>query len=524
MIPMPDSPRRFDWVWNLTLLAAGGLIALYLYRPWVVLPFDVWDFREFLPLLSQSESVRAQFDSLTEYYATHGRMNLAFYATFVAQWQAFGMEPWGWQVWRFTLMMVNLVLIFLLLRRFHCSRWGAAAGAVLYLVASPVQRGWVQLMAEPQALMLLLIAALLASEYQRVQRWRLYAAGIAALILLVLLSKEVVGVAGGLILGLALVGTRNGVIVPPSRTGRNLVLFGLVGVVVASVGLLLLAIRSQPAAEGYSMVYGAGGVPIGRLVDNLTRMVLPHQVGGDLALGMLYPTNLAFILVVVLGWYRRLRTETGIDRQAMLQLAGVLAVPVVGALAYWPWPKWDSFYALPFFMGSALLVGLAVTTLSAGGRAYRALAMVAPLVILVYSGVAAQRSLATAEASLRLNGDLARAFGDIGPGGRIVVAGPTTGPRALPVRAFELKEYAAAVGLVAQEHLPLVFEAECDALPGLLAGGFGTIVVASYSYGCGRLAGASVSLRRPFAYRDWITFERRDGVISVDLVRVDASR
>ena len=78
---MSGNPR-----WRLVLIALAGLaVAGYVYRPWVGLPFDIWDFREFVPLLRRTPGALAQLRDLLGYYASHGRQNALFYATFVAQ-------------------------------------------------------------------------------------------------------------------------------------------------------------------------------------------------------------------------------------------------------------------------------------------------------------------------------------------------------------------------------------------------------------------------------------------------------
>ena len=61
------------------------------------LPLDIWDFREFLPILNRTHGGWAQFVALLDYYAHHGRMNPLFYATFVVQYHWFGVDASGWQ-------------------------------------------------------------------------------------------------------------------------------------------------------------------------------------------------------------------------------------------------------------------------------------------------------------------------------------------------------------------------------------------------------------------------------------------
>lgn len=507
------------WLAGMAFTALGVGVAAWLYRPWVPLPFDIWDFREFLPLLRDAEGPWEQMQALARYYATHGRANVAFYASFVVQWQLFGLDSWGWQLWRFVLMAVNVALIYRLLRGLGASRWGAASGAGLFLASASVQRGWIQLMAEPQALMALVGAMLLALGYQVRPRWGWRAVGILALLLTVLLSKEVVGVLSAMVVLLALSwradARRFGRV---QLSSRNVALGLGMGGILLAVGALILALRSRPDAVGYGMSYGAGSLSLPRLIDNLTRGILPHTLSTSLTTVLLYPANIAFLLVVSLGWYRRWLTCRSDWIQWAVLFGGFLAIPLLGALAYWPWVKWDSFYGLPFLLGSAGLVAFAVSALE-GERRWVARAL--PVVIVAYSAIVADRSVATAGAALRLNEGIARHLSDLGSEGRVVVVGPRTGPRRLPVTGQELREYAFAVGLAPRERLPAVLDGECNTIIPLLEGRGGAMTLVSYSYGCGRLVPASHSLVERYHYRDWITFGRREGVLSADFRRVE---
>lgn len=502
------------------LFIAIVLTAAAIYRPWQTLPFDIWDFREFLPLLKSAEGPWNQLVALVEYYATHGRANLLFYASFVVQWQLFGLDPSGWQWWRFGLMLLVLLLSMVFLRRLGASPWGAAAGTALLVASSPVQRGWIQLMAEPQALALLLVAGLLALDYQGAERWGRRAWLIAALVLGVFLSKEVVGVLGGFVLLLAVCRGADGTWRWPLWQRRDFLLAGLTAGVVVVVSALLFYVRGLPVAEGYGMSYGAGSLDPVRLGENFLRAMLPHHVAADIRLGFVYPSNVLFILVVVLGVHQRMDATVGKRWRTLLESAGVLLLPLAGAAIYWPWPKWDSFYGLPFFFGSVLLLAVAVTVFEAAGAVRRHLAHLATAAIVGYSALVAQRSLSISEAILRLNVELAHEMAVLGPAATVVVVGPEEESRRLPVTGIEIKEYAAAIGLADLDSLPRVFEAGCEAVPPLLAGGAGSILLVSYSYGCGRLPGATTSLQQEFAYRDWLSLGQRHGNLTMDFIAV----
>ena len=170
---------------------------------------------------------------------------------------------------------------------------------------------------------------------------------------------------------------------------------------------MLAIVRGRPEATGYGMAYGSASLSVARFGANILAIVLPVRPGTDARLGLLYPTNVLAILVLVLGFTTWTRRKQPPDR--LLQAIGLALLPVVlGAMIYWPWPKFDSFYALPFFVGPVLLYGAALEELVGAGGSRRSFAIVAAILIPCYGAVAASRSVETAAASLRLNGDLAR--------------------------------------------------------------------------------------------------------------------
>lgn len=181
-----------------------GVLAALIYRPDRALPFDVWDFREFLPILQSRSGVIDGYSGLLEYYTSHGRMNPVFYLTFAVQYELFGENAHLWQLLRFAVMMVNVGLVMALVRRLGSGALAATLAGGLMVVATPVVRGWVQLMAEPMALTALLVAALLAVDYQAVERYRRRALLICCCLLFAFLSKEIVGTLGAVVVLLAL--------------------------------------------------------------------------------------------------------------------------------------------------------------------------------------------------------------------------------------------------------------------------------------------------------------------------------
>jgi hypothetical protein len=79
------------------------------------------------------------------------------------------------------------------------------------------------------------------------------------------------------------------------------------------------------------------------------------------------------MLLIAAGWLTVWRQRERRAHHAVV-LVAALGMPVIGAIAYAPWPFYIVIYALPFLSGGALLLGQAVSGLSASGRLDRAIA------------------------------------------------------------------------------------------------------------------------------------------------------
>jgi hypothetical protein len=487
------------------------LLALVIHQPFARLPVAVWDFREFLPILDGTAGVAGRFGALLDYYAGHGRMNPLFYLTFVLQHAAFGPEPLGWQLVRFGVMAADVALIWWLARRLGADGWGSTLAAALFVVATPVVGGWIQLMAEPLALLALLLGAHLALGYRSGDAWPARAAAILTCLAAAFLLKEVVGVLGAFVVALALVGWPRPTLPPSAQRGRLIGLALPAALIAAAVGVMILAVRAAPGATGYGMAYGSGGLDLARLGHNLVATALPVRPEGRAALALLYPTNVLVLLLAVAG----LLAWRPTSRQARWWTIGLGAsVPVAGALVYWPWPKFDAFYALPFFLGPALLLGGALTVLGSGGGARARWARLAAVVAVGYAAIPARRSVDAAAARLRLDQSAASMIARLGPSDTILVLGPTAVDRRLPVAAGELHDYAIATHLVAADRAPVVLDAPCEAYH---AGAAPRYAYLSYSYGCGRFPQPALRLESPYPWRDWLTLARHVDTLAVDL-------
>jgi hypothetical protein len=486
---------------NVGLAAIVLMFAFLVYRPERPLPFDLWDFPEFLPLLRSGTGFWSDYTALLEYYTSHGRMNALFYLTFAVQDTVFGERPHLWQLMRFVTMVIATWLTMRLGRRLGMGYCGLLVLGILLVAATPMVRGWVQLMAEPMALVLLLLAAHRALDFQASGRPLSAAAALALLVLVVCLTKEVVGVLGIAVPWIAATRLTAPVQLRGILNRRIMVLTGLIGLAVVAVAVLLLMVRSGPTARGYGMAYGDAPLTPDRLFQNALSIIVVVRPGGGSALAALYPGNLLVALGVCLGLSAYVR-RGGSWSQVVLTAATVAAIVLAGALVYLPWPKFDSFYALPFFVAPALAAGAAFDELWRAGGGRRIAAGASTLALLWLLGVPASRSVETARASLLLNEQLARLISTMSARDTLVVLSPAEATRRLPVAAMELEGYAAMLrGPGTREGVTLV-DAPCEAAATILDEPRRGVI--SYGYGCGTFPGATLQVISPFAWRDWV--------------------
>lgn len=507
-------------VWMLAGLPLA--FAALIYHPWQTLPLDVWDYREFLPILRHATGGWSQFVALLGYYSHHGRMNPLFYATFVLQYHWFDADASGWQWLRFGWMSLDAVLVVVLARRMGLRVAAGVAAAGLLVTATTATRAWVQLMAEPQALAAILAAAYIAVGYRTATRWWRSAGWIALLVAAAFLSKEVVGALGVVVLLIAVFWQRP-LGSEPIASRRNVVLAALLAIVALAEALLLLGVRSRPVATGYGMAYGSAPLSLARFGADIVAIMLPVRPGADARLGLLYPGNGLAIVVLALGVTAYLRRRKANAHLGRIIALGLLPV-VIGAAVYLPWPKFDSFYGLPFFVGPLLLYAAAIDALLSEGGVRRVFAVVAVVLIPCYGAIAASRSVETAAASLRLNADLARLLGRFAPADTVLVLSPPDGPRALPVKADELREYAGALGWLDSTQAATVEAAPCGRYTPSLASNAPGPVFVSYSYGCGRLPAPVLRIVSEYVWYDWLTLAAVHDTMVLDFAGAGVQR
>jgi hypothetical protein len=496
----PPARRIAPWLG----LAALGAIALWVFAPYRERPFDIIDFSEILAILSNGSSAGGRLMGLVTYYGdVHGRFNVLSYAGMVAKWQLYGADPLAWQLVRAAQMLIAMVLTYLLLRRLAAGAWGAVIGSALVLFAFSATHAWVRLtVPEPLGLIFALCAALLGVRMRGSPHWRALAIGSGAMMLLAILAKEMLIAWVPVVAYLGCFLREDGELEAmhkPDAHARWLLSSLAAGTLIAALPVLR-AMRAMKA-HGYASQFGSGGYSMDRVLDIAQRMALPWPagVGGDGAMMML--PALLFLVVIILGAVAA-RGDGAWWPHARRAMVLALAIPLMGTVLYSPWPVYWPSYGVPFLVGPALLLAIAVKSAERSsvraGNVARGVALVCVLLVIAPSAHLANRMAARQT----VDAELARALLDY-PNTDSVVVALVVPPRAATVGIGPaMRAYALIIRPGAT--VPAVIDAQCaDALArGKRPGGLGRTVVISYTDQCGPITGATFSSQRAFGYFD----------------------
>lgn len=505
---------------------AGGIalgLAGFLYQPWRRVPFDIVDYSEFLPLLLQHHTMAGRLGAFTEYYGSQGRLNLLSYLLLIGKWMGFGWNTVGWQVARFAQMAGVVAGVYFLLRRLTAGRWGPAAGAALFITAGTAAPAWIRLtMGEPLGLVFLLGAAGIAVQYQTTRRWRLSGVMIGLLVAAALLTKEMLVGAAPFLLLLAWCFVAPGRLAMPRRSERNVWVLATTAAAGAAVLVPVAMVGLNVSSDAYSAQYGAASMSIGRLIDLLTRMVLPARASyAPYLRPLLLPANVIFLGIVLVGWRVGLREPaTRAHRMALGAIA--LSLPVVGAVLYLPWPQFNDFYGLPFLLGPALLLAMAVSFIENGMPRGRWIMYAGCLGLLATTAAFAQYAARAAMARREVNREVVTAIVERPGLDSVVVAMPYLTTQRWQGTGPTLGRYAAA--LSPGVAVPSVSDALCRETLPLFQRGGGRAMLVSYADGCGSFPRPTSSTRRYFTYIYWPTLSLRVDSVRVDLLTASGGR
>ena len=489
-------------------------MALATYRPFDARPFEFLDFPEFFAILEGGDSLSERARGLIGYYAGHGRANALAYGLVAARWTLFERDTVAWQLTRFAVMSLLVVLTYILLRRLRASPVGAAAGSSLYITTEAAAHGWLRLsMMEPLASVFLAAAAILATGHQRDARWPWRLAGMAILVGAAILTKEVVVAAVPLVALVGLLTAADGAPALPRRSKRNIALVAALAAASAIALLPTLAALLGARAAAYAASYGAVPLQPSRILTCLGATLVPFRalapnVGAAVALAAFAVLGLAAFAI---AW-----RHTADRGRIWIPLTIALLLPLGGALAYLPWPGFEIFYTIPYLFAPALLLALAVTAIECYQPRGRWLAYAGVCGISLYTWSTAHQHARRNAAAQRLVDRTAETIAELADLDTAVFAVRTPHPQAWQGPGPTVARYATQVRHLA---FPSPVDERCDrALARLHSLSDRTLLVVLSSQ-CRAPAGGDLVIAERYQYWDWaeLSFVR-------DSIRVDAFR
>lgn len=378
------------------------LIVLWaIYRPERVRPLDILDFGEVVPLLKSSSGLWQQLLELLDYGASqHGRFNLIQVVAATLKWRAFGEWTPGWQISQAVTMLAVSAITFAVLRRLGTDTIGAAAGATILILAPAATRGWIRVtMAEPLGMVLVLLVCLRALQYQRTDRWQREVAFIVIGLVLVLLTKELMAPILLLPVALALVLDKDAHFSFRMRSRRNLVLVAAVVASVVATLVPLLLVHQRASEDSFSSYFGNAGFSVTVVLARVLIVLFPIELTAATPSMLWALALLSYIGIVAAGLWVAFHGEH--KRRAKQICLFSLLLPVLGVLAYSPWPFYEERYGYPYLIGTGALFALAVSSLSSVSRRVRRLTTAGWIVIMIQGLSTAGARAARADAMQR---------------------------------------------------------------------------------------------------------------------------
>jgi hypothetical protein len=458
---LPDAASRKGAVdpRGVLLFLGAAVVAFLLYRPDTDAPFEIIDFSETLPFLTEGRDFGERFSGLVGYYLQHGRAAFALSAGLAAKWTLFEWWTPGWQWVRYGVGLGVVIGAWLLLRTLGANRLGASVGASLFLVSETVAPGWLRpSVNEPFGTLLLLTASLLACRYQAVERPKRLALVIAALLASMIIVKETLVAATFFPVVVALCRRPDGVFAAPAFSARNRVLVMSCASAIMIAAIPVIWALTQSAPGGYARQFGATGSLVSNAVFGVLPAVVPFTPVSQPPGWATTVADIAWLLLLI-SVLRGARNEGAKAHQRIL-LGAALAVPLARLLVYLPWPLQFPYYSIPFLIGVAVIAATGTTKLSVQGGVLRVVAVAAAAVVIVYSASVSFGHASRYFALRRLTDAWVTALYDVSRNRsltEIIVAVPMAKEQAWTGLGPTLSRYAAATG----RPFPAVREVSC---------------------------------------------------------------
>jgi hypothetical protein len=389
-------------------VAAWLATAALLYRSFLPKPFDIMDFPEFLPILQGPGSILERLGGIFSYYGTQGRFKPVDFSLLALKWSIFGASPLGWQIASFAQMSVFGFLMFAVVRRLGATVLSAALASSLALCSLAAAHGWIRLsVSEEIGASLLFGAMLLASRLNASARPRTVMLGVCACVTVMLLLKEMLVASVPAVVLAALIFDDEGRPAAPRVSRRAITLTIALGLtcVLVLLPVLIVLLNAQPGT--YARNFGSGGASIGKLLAHYAVMLVPFVPAGPTMNVPVLLADISFAALLFVGW-KLLYARRPERRYTTTLLAFGVLVPMLGALAYLPWPKFDLFYGIPYLLGPAVLVAFAISGVQTAAPRYTPVAVAAWLWTSVYMASDSLRYARQIEASVATVVDVSR--------------------------------------------------------------------------------------------------------------------
>ena len=509
------APRSVRIRWIIAILAP--IMAVAVIRPDTPSAFPVWDYDDMLPLFRQSHGMASAFHALAAFTRLDGRANYLTYLYLAATWGVAGDNPVAWQWHRAALMLVYGVLFVLVARRLGATPVLAAIAALILMLSVPSTEGWLFLMGEPLATILLLVTLLVAFGYRTAERWRWRAGAIAVLCMAVLMTKEVLGICLPAIVAVA--------VCWEPGTGWRWPRFGLrerwLGIALLVVLLLettsVVSALAQASPHAYARSFAEGSWSP-RLASVLFQgMLLPDRFTSAAWWSDLYPGNLAYVALLVMGALAAQRLPVETRRRYWQAAALLVSVPLVGALVYSFWPRYSAFYGIPFFAASVGLFLLSGVQVSRGIRGGRWLAAAAGLVVVWYTAPVAGRTATYKRSVADVAAKIVRTLPALPRLDTVFIVTPAQDGRRWPITSTELAHYARALQ-VPDSTLPAFQDASCEAVAARLQRPLEHTGVLNDVNPCGPLPHTTLRWVAVGHYVDWPALRDRPDTVMVEIL------
>lgn len=497
------------------LLALLGLGAAILYAPMLAAPLEIRDYSELLLVFPGSRDVWDTYAAITRYFAGHGRFLPATHGFIALNWTLFGTDTVGWQLLRGVLMAACAIAAFALLRRFGTTRFAAAAGATLFVLAPGASAAWIRLAGEPIATLALLAAAILATLYRQTVRWRAAGIAIALLSAVAIFAKETSIAAVPFLIALALFAPVSGKEPGADQTARRRWLLAVSAIIVltALAPIAAVALEARATADSYVAMYGDGRAGLTTFVRRALWMALPFPpftAPTRLRLFAL-PPNLIFFGLLAIGGLLSSTSRLAL-RTWLIAVAVAIALPAAGAAAYQPWPRFESLYTLPFIFGSALALAVSLSVIERLRPRAAPVAYAAYLIPVFYMTLLARETVERTVATRSVNASIVTAIATRRGADTILIGDPSPPRQSWQGHAATLGRYARAVGGAPA----IVLDVKCERIHSAGVSPTGGAVLVSYSNLCGPIPRPSRVMAHRFAYLNW-----RSMSIERDSVRAD---